>query len=132
MTLGLVLLVVPFLPACNIFFRVGFVIAERVLYLSSAGYCLLLAYALGHCCGRWSRCKVENIHTHTLAQLKATHHIYLRFSQMFLSPDLVFCWTLKRDGGFKTVRTELNQTGFTSLPSLHCPVVTDGPQSCVL
>ncbi|XP_024244428.1 protein O-mannosyl-transferase TMTC4 isoform X1 [Oncorhynchus tshawytscha] len=57
LTLGLVLLVVPFLPACNIFFRVGFVIAERVLYLSSAGYCLLLAYALGHCCGRWSRCK---------------------------------------------------------------------------
>uniref|UniRef100_A0A3Q3XNG4 dolichyl-phosphate-mannose--protein mannosyltransferase n=1 Tax=Mola mola TaxID=94237 RepID=A0A3Q3XNG4_MOLML len=42
LTLGLVLLVVPFLPACNIFFRVGFVIAERVLYLSSAGYCLLL------------------------------------------------------------------------------------------
>uniref|UniRef100_A0A4W6DDL5 dolichyl-phosphate-mannose--protein mannosyltransferase n=1 Tax=Lates calcarifer TaxID=8187 RepID=A0A4W6DDL5_LATCA len=41
LTLGLVLLVVPFLPACNIFFRVGFVIAERVLYLSSAGYCLL-------------------------------------------------------------------------------------------
>uniref|UniRef100_A0A669DPW2 dolichyl-phosphate-mannose--protein mannosyltransferase n=1 Tax=Oreochromis niloticus TaxID=8128 RepID=A0A669DPW2_ORENI len=42
LTLGLVLLVVPFLPACNIFFRVGFVIAERVLYLSSAGYCLLV------------------------------------------------------------------------------------------
>uniref|UniRef100_A0A3Q0T3I4 dolichyl-phosphate-mannose--protein mannosyltransferase n=1 Tax=Amphilophus citrinellus TaxID=61819 RepID=A0A3Q0T3I4_AMPCI len=42
LTLGLVLLVVPFLPASNIFFRVGFVIAERVLYLSSAGYCLLL------------------------------------------------------------------------------------------
>ncbi|XP_014019263.1 protein O-mannosyl-transferase TMTC4 isoform X3 [Salmo salar] len=59
LTLGLVLLVVPFLPACNIFFRVGFVIAERVLYLSSAGYCLLLAYALGHCCGRWSRHKVH-------------------------------------------------------------------------
>ncbi|XP_067372894.1 protein O-mannosyl-transferase TMTC4 isoform X2 [Channa argus] len=55
LTLGLVLLVVPFLPASNIFFRVGFVIAERVLYLSSAGYCLLLAYSLGHCCCRWTR-----------------------------------------------------------------------------
>ncbi|XP_031141495.1 LOW QUALITY PROTEIN: protein O-mannosyl-transferase TMTC4 [Sander lucioperca] len=55
LTLGLVLLVVPFLPACNIFFRVGFVIAERVLYLSSAGYCLLLAYSVGHCCCRWSK-----------------------------------------------------------------------------
>ncbi|KAM6986740.1 protein O-mannosyl-transferase TMTC4 [Aplochiton taeniatus] len=55
LTLGLVLLVVPFLPACNVFFRVGFVIAERVLYLSSAGYCLLLAYALGHCCCHWAK-----------------------------------------------------------------------------
>lgn len=53
LTLGLVLLVVPFLPASNVFFRVGFVIAERVLYLSSAGYCLLLAHALGACCSRW-------------------------------------------------------------------------------
>eukprot|EP00064_Thunnus_orientalis_P007054 superscaffoldBa00000763_g7073 len=55
LTLGLVLLVVPFLPACNIFFRVGFVIAERVLYLSSSGYCLLLAYSIGHCCFRWAK-----------------------------------------------------------------------------
>lgn len=58
LTLGLVLLVVPFLPACNLFFRVGFVIAERVLYLSSTGYCLLFAYAVGHCCCRWSQYKV--------------------------------------------------------------------------
>uniref|UniRef100_A0A3Q2EJY5 dolichyl-phosphate-mannose--protein mannosyltransferase n=1 Tax=Cyprinodon variegatus TaxID=28743 RepID=A0A3Q2EJY5_CYPVA len=57
LTLGLVLLVVPFLPACNIFFRVGFVIAERVLYLSSAGYCLLLAYSIGHCSHRWIKYK---------------------------------------------------------------------------
>ncbi|KAF7656930.1 hypothetical protein LDENG_00034290 [Lucifuga dentata] len=55
LTLGLVLLVVPFLPACNVFFRVGFVIAERVLYLSSAGYCLLLAFSLGQCCCRWTK-----------------------------------------------------------------------------
>ena len=34
-------MVVPFLPATNIFFRVGFVVAERVLYLSSIGSCLL-------------------------------------------------------------------------------------------
>uniref|UniRef100_A0A8C6SMQ6 dolichyl-phosphate-mannose--protein mannosyltransferase n=1 Tax=Neogobius melanostomus TaxID=47308 RepID=A0A8C6SMQ6_9GOBI len=55
LTLALVLLVVPFLPASNIFFRVGFVIAERVLYLSSAGYCLLLAYSVGWCCSHWAK-----------------------------------------------------------------------------
>jgi len=41
--MSVVLLVVPFFPASNLFFRVGFVVAERVLYLPSAGYCLLVA-----------------------------------------------------------------------------------------
>ncbi|XP_046903092.1 protein O-mannosyl-transferase TMTC4 isoform X2 [Hypomesus transpacificus] len=59
LTLGLVLMGVPFLPASNVFFRVGFVIAERVLYLSSAGYCLLLAYALGACCLHWRALRVH-------------------------------------------------------------------------
>ncbi|XP_043927170.1 protein O-mannosyl-transferase TMTC4 [Protopterus annectens] len=46
LTLGLALLIIPFLPASNLFFRVGFVIAERVLYLPSAGFCLLLTYGV--------------------------------------------------------------------------------------
>jgi hypothetical protein len=44
MCLGAV--VIPFLPATNVFFRVGFVIAERVLYLPSAGFCLLVIVGL--------------------------------------------------------------------------------------
>lgn len=32
----------PFLPATNLFFYVGFVVAERVLYIPSVGYCLLV------------------------------------------------------------------------------------------
>lgn len=59
LTFGLVLLVIPFLPASNLFFRVGFVVAERVLYLSTAGYCLILAYAVAYCCCRWRRPKVD-------------------------------------------------------------------------
>ena len=42
-TVSLALLVVPFLPATNLLVGVGFVLAERVLYLPSAGYCLLVA-----------------------------------------------------------------------------------------
>ncbi|RWS26690.1 transmembrane and TPR repeat-containing protein-like protein [Leptotrombidium deliense] len=34
----------PFVPASNLLIPVGFVVAERVLYLPSAGYCLLIAY----------------------------------------------------------------------------------------
>ncbi|XP_029019136.1 protein O-mannosyl-transferase TMTC2 isoform X2 [Betta splendens] len=37
------LLSLPFVPATNLFFYVGFVIAERVLYIPSMGFCLLIA-----------------------------------------------------------------------------------------
>ena len=50
--MGLAILVVPFLPASNIFFNVGFVLAERTLYIPSAGYCLLLALGLQKLCNR--------------------------------------------------------------------------------
>ncbi|XP_037098505.1 protein O-mannosyl-transferase TMTC2 [Syngnathus acus] len=41
--LSLALLALPFIPASNLFFYVGFVIAERVLYIPSIGFCLLVA-----------------------------------------------------------------------------------------
>ncbi len=43
---GLSLLVFPYVPASNLFFPVGFVVAERVLYLPSMGLCLLAAHGL--------------------------------------------------------------------------------------
>lgn len=43
---GLLLLIIPFLPAANLFFPVGFVVAERILYLPSMGFCLLVAHSL--------------------------------------------------------------------------------------
>ncbi|KAL3846955.1 hypothetical protein ACJMK2_017895 [Sinanodonta woodiana] len=50
LTIALAFLVVPFLPATNIFFRVGFVIAERILYLSSAGFCMLIVLGVRYVC----------------------------------------------------------------------------------
>ena len=49
--LALALLGLPFLPASNLFFPVGFVIAERILYIPSMGFSLLLAYGI---------CKISN------------------------------------------------------------------------
>ena len=40
-------IIFPYLPASNLFFPVGFVVAERVLYLPSMGLCMLVA--LGAC-----------------------------------------------------------------------------------
>ncbi|XP_046569301.1 protein O-mannosyl-transferase TMTC4-like [Haliotis rubra] len=48
MSLGV--LGVPFLPASNLFFRVGFVIAERILYLSCAGFCMLVVLGAREIC----------------------------------------------------------------------------------
>ncbi|XP_022126724.1 protein O-mannosyl-transferase Tmtc3 [Pieris rapae] len=44
LSMGLALLVLPFLPASNLFFPVGFVVAERVLYMPSMGWCLIIAH----------------------------------------------------------------------------------------
>ncbi|KAF6204294.1 hypothetical protein GE061_002634 [Apolygus lucorum] len=46
LAMSLACLYIPFLPASNVFFRVGFVIAERVLYLPSLGYCMLVAIGM--------------------------------------------------------------------------------------
>ncbi|KAL7631046.1 UNVERIFIED_CONTAM: hypothetical protein RMT77_018666 [Armadillidium vulgare] len=38
---SLAVMVCSFLPASNVFFRVGFVVAERILYIPSIGFCTL-------------------------------------------------------------------------------------------
>ncbi|XKL65096.1 hypothetical protein PGB90_005182 [Kerria lacca] len=43
-TLGLLFLITPFLPASNLLFTVGFVVAERLLYIPSMGIILLVVY----------------------------------------------------------------------------------------
>lgn len=43
--LSLSLLILPFIPATNLFFYVGFVVAERILYIPSMGQCILLGWA---------------------------------------------------------------------------------------
>lgn len=40
---SLFMTLLPFVPASNLLFPVGFVLAERILYLPSMGYCLLVA-----------------------------------------------------------------------------------------
>ncbi|XP_018569656.1 transmembrane and TPR repeat-containing protein 4-like [Anoplophora glabripennis] len=44
--MGVTLIILPFLPASNLIFTVGFVIAERTLLLPSTGFCLLVAIGL--------------------------------------------------------------------------------------
>ena len=43
MVMAIAWLILPFIPAANIFFPVGFVVAERVLYLPSMGFSLIVS-----------------------------------------------------------------------------------------
>ena len=45
---GLCLMTIPFIPASNLFFPIGFVIAERVLYIPSMGFCMVVGYGAWH------------------------------------------------------------------------------------
>lgn len=56
--MGLCLIVLPFTPALNLLFKVGFVIAERTLLLPSAGYCLLVAVGLEKLKSRYENLKI--------------------------------------------------------------------------
>jgi len=56
--LSMALTVLPLLPVSNLFFYVGFVVAERVLYLPSVGFCLLVtlgAQSWAKSGGKWRR-----------------------------------------------------------------------------
>lgn len=44
--LALLCIVIPFSIASNLFVRVGFVIAERILYMPSIGYCMLIVIGM--------------------------------------------------------------------------------------
>lgn len=61
--MALALIVVPFLPASNLFFRVGFVIAERILYLSSIGFCVLIVLGVRQICVTYpSQARVSHLY----------------------------------------------------------------------
>lgn len=77
--IGLTFLVLPFIPATNLFFYVGFVVAERILYIPSMGFCLLAAkgiYVMYHCCNKLMK-KVSHIKSFGL-------HLILYWLQMIL------------------------------------------------
>ncbi|XP_026752194.2 protein O-mannosyl-transferase TMTC2 [Galleria mellonella] len=55
MLMFMAFMVLPFVPATNVLFYVGFVVAERVLYIPSVGFCLLLGLGSGALTRHWNR-----------------------------------------------------------------------------
>uniref|UniRef100_A0A1A8IGM2 dolichyl-phosphate-mannose--protein mannosyltransferase n=2 Tax=Nothobranchius kuhntae TaxID=321403 RepID=A0A1A8IGM2_NOTKU len=95
---GLLFLVFPFIPASNLFFRVGFVVAERVLYMPSMGYCILVVHGFGRLCavaGRWGT---------------------MLLSSSMLLLLLLFSWKTVQQNNVWVSREALFRSGIQTLP----------------
>jgi len=113
---SLLTLVLPFLPASNLFFPVGFVAAERTLYTSSIGWCLLVALGL------------HRVHAH-LSDSPASHLLQVQVPkvqvQVYVRPLLhLLLLAALLAGAAKTVfrnevwesRETLFRSGLSSVP----------------
>lgn len=80
-------LVVPFIPATNIL-SVGFVVADRILYIPSIGYCLLISIGLHYISPKFPAvCRSLTIVVVTILMLRTTYRSidWLNDYQLFRS-----------------------------------------------
>lgn len=64
--MGFLLGLLSFLPASNLMFTVGFVIAERVLYLPSAGFIIIIVLGIRRLCLNYFVQRVSKYITYNL------------------------------------------------------------------
>lgn len=103
--LSVTILILPFLPATNIFFYVGFVIGERILYLPSVGFCLLIGLGIERILnikGRFQELRSKNRTTHKLKKF-IHHHIKTIVISIFITLLLsMSIRTIKRNYDWKS------------------------------
>ncbi|XP_011743782.2 protein O-mannosyl-transferase TMTC1 isoform X1 [Macaca nemestrina] len=87
---GLLFLVFPFIPASNLFFRVGFVVAERVLYMPSMGYCILFVHGLSKLCSWLNRCGATTLIVSTVLLLLLFSWKTVKQNEIWLSRESLF------------------------------------------
>ncbi|XP_043738449.1 protein O-mannosyl-transferase TMTC1 isoform X2 [Cervus elaphus] len=87
---GLLFLVFPFIPASNLFFRVGFVVAERVLYMPSMGYCILFVHGLSKLCAWLNRCGATTLSVSTVLLLLLFSWKTVKQNEIWLSRESLF------------------------------------------
>ncbi|XP_069894367.1 protein O-mannosyl-transferase TMTC1 isoform X1 [Dipodomys merriami] len=87
---GLLFLAFPFLPASNLFFRVGFVVAERVLYMPSMGYCILFVHGLSKLYTWLNRCGATLIVSIVLLLLLLFSWKTVKQNEIWLSRESLF------------------------------------------
>ena len=106
-TLGLLLLFIPFLPCSNVFFPVGFVLAERVLYIPSMGFCMLVPDLIQ---GFSSRC------THLKGGKQTSEKGFIFFPSICILLALYTMRCVQRDGDWRTAE-DLFRSGLRVFPN---------------
>ena len=95
-------MILPFVPASNILQTVGFVAAERTLYMPSIGWCLLLALGC------------EKLLTHTWrAHMRCRYLVFIAIFSVFC----VYGARLLERNHVWTSRATLFQSGLASTPT---------------
>uniref|UniRef100_A0A4W3GGR4 dolichyl-phosphate-mannose--protein mannosyltransferase n=1 Tax=Callorhinchus milii TaxID=7868 RepID=A0A4W3GGR4_CALMI len=87
---GLLFLALPFVPASNLFFRVGFVVAERVLYMPSMGYCILVVHGVKRLRAVLSKWGASIVMLSTLLLLGLFFWKTVRQNEVWLSRESLF------------------------------------------
>ncbi|KAM8980305.1 LOW QUALITY PROTEIN: protein O-mannosyl-transferase TMTC1 [Sarcophilus harrisii] len=87
---GLLFLIFPFLPASNLFFSVGFVVAERILYMPSMGYCILFVHGLNKLYSWLNRCGTTTLMMSTLLLLLLFSCKTVKQNEIWLSRESLF------------------------------------------
>lgn len=85
------ILTLPFLPASNLFFYVGFVVAERILYLPSVGYCLLIGLGLGKLINFKVQCKGNGTKSRQKTESQRHHNMRSMATILFLIILITAC-----------------------------------------
>ncbi|KAJ7390333.1 transmembrane and TPR repeat-containing protein 1-like [Desmophyllum pertusum] len=132
LVLSLALLCIPILPASNLFFRVGFVVAERILYIPSMGFCMLvvcglnkLASVVGHNGKTSSKDKVKDVPSNSRNETKASLNSPARVTSYMLHKILLsgifvlvglFCWKCVVRNRVWSSRETLFRSGVETLP----------------
>lgn len=107
---GVALAAFPFLPASGLFLDVGFVVAERVLYVPSAGTCFLLSAVLWH---KWQQCPTPPAHAHELGRW-TVRNVLLLFAAGVLASHGLKLWN--RNAEWKS-EAALYESGVRYLPN---------------
>ncbi|XP_022794710.1 transmembrane and TPR repeat-containing protein 1-like isoform X1 [Stylophora pistillata] len=114
LVLSLAMLGIPFLPASNLFFRVGFVVAERILYIPSMGFCMLVVCGFNKLASVLvANGKVAMKDRCTEVRMNLLHKVLL--SGVFVLIGL-FCWKTVVRNRVWSNREALFRSGIETLP----------------